>query len=88
MGTLTIRDLDDEFVEQLKDFTHEATASKALVSAARMALALADELAAERKISDKWYTRAQLQHQTLENLVPTLTQALELAGQSDLVEQV
>lgn len=86
MATLTIRDLDDQLVERLKEFTREATASKALVAAARMALDLARELDAERKLVEKWYTRAHVQQHTLEQLLPLCTQVAELAGQGDMFE--
>lgn len=87
MASLSIRNLDDELVEQLKDLTGEATASKALIGAAELALQLKEENRAEHELAEYWYEQAQVARRVIREMVPQLTQALEVAGQSDLFQE-
>lgn len=87
MANIVIRDLDDQLVAQLKDLTGEKTNSKALIGAAEMALDLTKELFNERERADAWFERCQERHRVLEQLVPVMKAALELAGQGNLFNQ-
>lgn len=87
MATLTLRDVDDAFILQLKEFTGEGTASKAIISAAALAIELSGKLQAERVRSKKWEMEWERLQILIDTLVPAMKQALELAGQGDLFNQ-
>lgn len=86
MATLTLRNVENELLMQFKDLTGESTYSKALIGAAELALQLKEENKAEHELAEYWFEQAQVARRTLREMVLILTQALEVAGQSDLFQ--
>ncbi len=86
MATLTIRNISDADIEQLKAFTGENTAAKALISAAMKAQLLKSQLDLTQSILEDTRGRLSMRNQLLEELTPLCTQVAELASQGDIFE--
>lgn len=80
-----IPDAPDDLVEELKDFTGQRVASKAVLQAARMAPVLSDRL----RLADEEITKLRqlisVQKQTIDRAADAARGLLDHVGQGDLI---
>lgn len=85
MSTFTIRDLDEEKLDSLKEFTRERTASKALISAASQAMGYKKESEKRKQDCLDLMEEIKTQQQLISDLLPLCIQVQEIAGQTSLL---